>query len=149
MEVRVFSWAYIMNLCPCCSGKPYSECCQPLHDGALAESALQLMRSRYSAYALNKPDYIIRTTHPSNPHYSPDRAAWKKNISHFSKVTKFDRLAIRDFQESSDQATVTFTAYLTQNDQDATFTEKSSFEKVDGAWVYLDALMHHAGSSLA
>ncbi len=48
--------------CPCGQGD-YQHCCQPLHVGqAHAETASQLMRSRYSAFALQQIDYIVQTT---------------------------------------------------------------------------------------
>lgn len=50
--------------CPCDSGKPYAKCCQALHDGQAAESALALMRSRYSAYVLKLEPYLLATWHP-------------------------------------------------------------------------------------
>ena len=50
--------------CPCDSGKPYASCCQPLHLGEVASSALALMRSRYSAYVLNLEPYLLATWHP-------------------------------------------------------------------------------------
>lgn len=55
--------------CPCDSGKPYASCCQALHDGQAANSALALMRSRYSAYVLNLEPYLLATWHPdTRPH---------------------------------------------------------------------------------
>lgn len=126
-----------VNPCPCCSQKSYLECCKIFHDGVLPETALQLMRSRYSAYALNLSDYIIETTHPNNPHVLKDRLQWKYNIIQFSMNTQFDRLEILDFKENGEIATVTFRASLTQNGRDATFTEKSYFEKISGRWLYL------------
>ncbi|MCU1437526.1 MAG: motif domain protein, partial [Naasia sp.] len=51
--------------CPCGSGQPYAECCEPLHLGAAAATAEALMRSRYSAFALGLPDYVRSTWHPS------------------------------------------------------------------------------------
>lgn len=50
--------------CPCDSGKPYESCCQPLHHGQTAISALALMRSRYSAYVLKLEPYLLATWHP-------------------------------------------------------------------------------------
>ncbi|MEZ5479856.1 MAG: YchJ family metal-binding protein, partial [Thiolinea sp.] len=48
--------------CPCQSGLSYAECCQPFHEGrAQAPTAEALMRSRYSAYALNLPAYLHRS----------------------------------------------------------------------------------------
>ena len=49
----------------------YKECCQIFHDnidktdGIKADSAERLMRSRYSAFVLVKPDYIVKTTVPA------------------------------------------------------------------------------------
>lgn len=48
--------------CPCGQGL-YAECCQPLHVGQqCAKHAEQLMRSRYSAFALQQIDYLLSTT---------------------------------------------------------------------------------------
>ena len=48
--------------CPCGSGL-YVTCCQPLHlKQQFAQNAEQLMRSRYSAFALQQIDYILETT---------------------------------------------------------------------------------------
>ncbi len=124
------------SLCPCCSQKPYCECCKRYHDGAPAENALALMRSRYAAYALHLADYIVATTHPDNPAYSPDSSSWKKEILRFSHNTSFVGLKIVEFIDGAKSAYVTFTAYLKQNGQDATFTEKSHFVKVGGRWFY-------------
>lgn len=131
-------------LCPCCSGSSYEKCCKLFHDGALPKNALQLMRSRYSAYALNIPDYIIATTHPANPQYSQDKPSWRRNISQFSQNSSFHRLEILDFKENAISATVTFIAHLSQNGRDATFTEKSYFEKIEQHWLYLDHVMNNA-----
>ena len=122
--------------CPCGSGNSYATCCRPFHQGVLPDSALKLMRSRYSAYALCIPEYIIRTTHPANPQFCHDTTQWSQKISEFSLHTQFKRLEILDFQENDDCATVTFVAHLTQNNKDASFTEKSRFEKIDGRWLY-------------
>lgn len=36
--------------CPCCSGFNYGKCCHVFHKGLTPKSALDLMRSRYTAY---------------------------------------------------------------------------------------------------
>lgn len=127
----------IDNTCPCGSGKLYNQCCQPYHQGAHPENALQLMRSRYSAYALNIPDYIVDTTHPANPQYSENKFSWKRSLTKFSRGSNFLKLEIFDFKEMNRMATVTFTAHITQGNHDATFTEKSYFEKINNRWLYL------------
>ena len=83
-------------------------------------------------------DYIIDTTHPQNPQYQQDRAAWSKQILKFSQTTRFQKLEIIEFLNGELQAYVTFRANLTQGGKDASFIEKSRFLKVDGRWLYVD-----------
>lgn len=132
-------------ICPCCSGKEYAQCCERFHRGELPQNALELMRSRYSAYALNKPEYIIATTHPANPHYVQDQVAWKKGIEEFIRHTVFHKLEILELQEEKEWATVTFTAYLSQGGEDTTFTERSEFERVKGQWLYREGILTRQG----
>ena len=48
------------ELCPCGSGKKYSECCEPIISGSIkAPTAESLMRSRYSAYVKHEIDFIV------------------------------------------------------------------------------------------
>ncbi|GAB4231722.1 MAG: YchJ family protein [Chlamydiales bacterium] len=126
--------------CPCCSGKTYRNCCESYHKGCNPPDALALMRSRYSAYALNLPDYIIATTHPSNEHYCSEQEHWKNTISQFSIHTNFEKLEVQSFIRGDSVAFVTFTARLKQNLRDASFTEKSRFEIHDGKWLYHSAV---------
>ena len=84
--------------CPCHSGKTYTKCCQPFHEGERPKNALQLMRSRYAAYSLNIPDYIIDTTHPVNTYYSENKVRWKKDLSNYSQTVCFNQLDILDFK---------------------------------------------------
>lgn len=123
--------------CPCGTGKSYTVCCKPFHQGQLPDNALKLMRSRYSAYALNLPAYIISTTHPNRQHFSYNVTDWSQKIIAFSLNTQFNKLTILDFQDGDPFATVTFVAHLSQNKKDASFTEKSLFEKINGKWLYL------------
>lgn len=126
----------LKKLCPCFSGKEYDECCKRFHQGAIPDNALLLMRSRYAAYALNIPEYIVETTHPASPQYSTDQFSWKRSISQFAKHSSFQNLKILEFQERDTLAIVTFTAYISQDGNDATFTEKSYFEKYNNRWLY-------------
>jgi SEC-C motif domain protein len=118
--------------CPCHSGKLYQECCAPYHLGGNPPNALLLMRSRYSAYALGKIDYILKTTHPQNINNPP-----KKQIKAFCDHTKFEGLTILSVEEKEPYAYVTFRAHLSQGGQDLSFTEKSEFAKIDDRWLYL------------
>ncbi|HEY9777773.1 MAG TPA: YchJ family metal-binding protein [Planktothrix sp.] len=102
----------------------------------MPENALTLMRSRYCAYARNLSDYIIATTHCDNKAFQSDTGKWKRELTDFSRNTKFDGLKILEFVDDFEIPTVTFTATLRQGDQDATFTEKSYFKKENGRWLY-------------
>lgn len=123
-----------MKQCPCHSGKIYKECCEPYHLGESAPTAVDLMRSRYSAYALNLSDYIIKTSHP-------DYIREKKEIEAFAKSTRFIGLEILDFSEKDEEAQVVFKAILKQKGKDASFTECSLFKKINGRWVYLRGIV--------
>ncbi len=124
--------------CPCSRGKFYQECCAPYHRGKAAESAEKLMRSRYSAYALNNVDYIVRTTHPRHPAVSQNLNVWKEAILNSCLKTDFERLEILSVSEQKDKAIVVFIAHLKQGEEDATFTERSYFAKVEGVWLYVN-----------
>jgi len=100
------------------------------------------MRSRYSAFALKLSDYIIETTHPENPARQGDLNAWRKELKEFSNHTRFVLLEINEFLDGENQAFVTFTANLHQNDEDLSFTEKSTFEKLGDRWLYRDGAIH-------
>lgn len=124
------------KFCPCGTGKAYENCCRPFHQGQWPESALELMRSRYTAYALGLADYIIQTTHPGSPQFHHDLAGWSQKISEFSAHTEFQKLEILDSQVKNLIATVTFVVHITQRQKDVSFTERSYFEKIKGKWFY-------------
>ena len=49
--------------CPCGSSKSYATCCEPYLSGKLKPAtASDLMRSRYTAYAMAAIDYLYRTS---------------------------------------------------------------------------------------
>lgn len=52
--------------CPCGLPAAYDDCCGRLHRGqAPATTAEQLMRSRYSAFAVGDEAYLLRSWHPT------------------------------------------------------------------------------------
>lgn len=127
-----------MKPCPCHSGKPYAACCQPYHNGKPAPKPEALMRSRYAAYALGKVGYVIKTEHPTSPRMQTDIVAFRKELKWFCAHTQFvDLHILQQEMLSSEQATVTFHAVLLQDGRDASFTECSLFEKVNGRWRYV------------
>ncbi|MCH9631517.1 MAG: hypothetical protein S4CHLAM37_15400 [Chlamydiia bacterium] len=129
-----------MDLCPCHSNQPYETCCKKFHKKILPTTPVELMRSRYSAYALNNANYIIDTTHKESPHYLKNKTEWKKEILIFCKSTQFQNLEIINESPLTKTATVTFIATLTQNSHNITFTEKSTFKKVGKKWLYVSGV---------
>jgi SEC-C motif-containing protein len=127
--------------CPCHSGQLYTKCCKIFHDRKEApKDALLLMRSRYAAYALSLPLYIIETTHPDHPSAKRDLEEWKEEILLFYQNTKFENLEIIQFIPGTETAYVIFKASLSQNEHDCSFTEKSLFKKNKKRWLYRDAI---------
>ena len=120
--------------CPCQSGTKYKKCCRPYHLGGWAPDAPSLMRSRYSAYALNLPDYIIATTHPNNPDFTTDTARWRAEITAFCTQTEFRGLTILDVEAGNSESYVTFRAKLSTGDM----IERSRFVYEEGRWWYVD-----------
>ncbi|MFY4807423.1 YchJ family protein [Aliarcobacter butzleri] len=129
----------VNSLCLCGSLKKYKKCCKIFHDNIKKPSnALELMKSRFSAYAFEQSEYIIKTTYKDNPDFSTNISVWKEEIEMFSKNTNFEKLEILNFEESEFEAFVTFKATLFQNNNDISFIEKSRFKKLDGIWLYVD-----------
>ena len=96
------------------------------------------MRSRYSAYALGLVGYIVRTTHPEGPIFREDTGAWSGELRRFCKNTRFLGLEVLEVEGPEEGAGhVTFRATMTQYGMDASMTERSCFEQVDGAWLYV------------
>lgn len=120
-------------MCPCFSGKPYKECCEPYHLGAMPPTPTALMRSRYSGYALKKVDYIIETTHSNLQKSSKSR----EEIEKFANETSFVGLDILEAVGDD----VTFRAHLSRDGKDISFTEKSHFEKENERWKYHSGLI--------
>jgi SEC-C motif-containing protein len=89
------------------------------------------MRSRYVAFALGLVDYAVSTSHP------PQDA---EGVRVFHENTRFLGLSISEHVDpgpGSAPGFVTFTATLEQGGQDASFTERSRFERRGGCWFYV------------
>lgn len=129
----------VNSLCPCGSPLKYKKCCKVFHDNIKNPlNALELMKSRFSAYAFKQSNYIIKTTHKENQDYSENILEWKKEIEIFSSNTDFDKLEILEFIKGENESFVTFRANLFQNKNDVSFIEKSRFKKEDNIWLYVD-----------
>ena len=120
--------------CPCGSGKKYKECCYKFHKGSNPKNALELMKSRYTAYVLGDANYIIKTTYKNSPHFEENKEEWKKSIKEFSK-SNFQKLEIIEFIDGENRAFVEFKAYI----DNYIMHEKSEFIKED-KWYYIKGI---------
>jgi SEC-C motif-containing protein len=126
--------------CPCTSKKPYDRCCGPFHAGtALPQTAEQLMRSRFSAYALGKVDYLI-STRVDAKRADEDR----EELLQYCKSVSCVGLKIiskEKGEKADDTGLVTFHASLQANGRRSLHIETSSFAREQGKWVYVDGVV--------
>ena len=94
------------------------------------------MRSRYSAFALNIPKYIIDTTHNENDDFKTDKLLWTNEISEFCKNCLFQKLEILESIDLNVESFVTFKATIECTNNDNSFIEKSKFLKINNKWLY-------------
>ena len=118
--------------CPCGTGPAYDGCCGRLHRGAAeAETAEELMRSRYSAYAMGDADHVFRTWHPRT---RPERI----DLEPATTWTGLRILATEAGGSDDESGVVEFAAAWTHNGVDGVLRERSRFERRAGRWVYVD-----------
>ena len=122
----------INSKCPCGSGLKYKKCCHKFHKGVRASSALELMKSRYSAYVVGDAKYIIKTTHNNNSDFTTDIKTWSKSIIDFSNNSDFLSLKILEVENRDNEAFVKFKVIFSNS----TMIEKSRFLKVNNIWLY-------------
>jgi len=108
------------------------KCCGPLLSGQRhAKTPVQLMRSRYSAFALGGyGDYLLNTWAPSQR-----KSMTPAELS--VKSTDWCGLEIVEKAQKGDQATVEFKAFYKSDNETLVHHEKSTFERVNGQWFYL------------
>ena len=125
----------IAALCPCQSGKTYTQCCRPYHDGKAAPTAEALMRSRYSAYVLRNGAYLHRSWHAST---RPN----KKSLLQLPPTECLGLEIVRTEQggETDTSGVVEFIARYREADAEAALQETSRFVREAGRWTYVDAL---------
>jgi SEC-C motif-containing protein len=122
--------------CVCGSGKKFSSCCEPfLSSQAKPRTVKQLVRSRYSAYALGQAehrDYLVRTWHPATAQHI--RMADLSTEGHHWK-----NLEILNSKQKGDLGRVEFKAtYSVEDGPDQIHHETSAFHRHKGSWLYLE-----------
>lgn len=140
MKKRTRKARPIPTACPCCSGKPYAECCKPFHEGeAQPERAEQLVRARFSAFALGMPEYVWRTLHSAHEDRAVPHDQFVAQLGRSMGNAKYRRLRILD-QSPPDAhgiSRVLFAADVQQLKRDLSFVEQSDFVEEDGELRYI------------
>lgn len=125
--------------CPCgrrdSAGRSlsYKQCCGryvPAFDSTPAPDAQALMRSRYSAFVLERADYLLATWHAST---RPPDLAPQPGVKWLGLEVKQHTLI------DADHAEVEFVARLREASGRAVrLHERSRFVREGGRWFYLD-----------
>lgn len=125
--------------CPCQSGSTYGECCQPYHRGEKQPPTPEaLMRSRYAAFATGDVDYLVKTLHPDHRDRQLPAEMLVSSLRSACREQRYTGLEVFEASEDGDKGHVRFRARVFQKGRDLSFSETSRFERIDGAWRYLD-----------
>ncbi|MTI09752.1 YchJ family protein [Curvivirga aplysinae] len=123
-----------MSECPCGSHAEYEACCAPFHNGAIAETPEQVMRSRYSAFVVDKLQYLEDTlTEESKSDYDAEETkTWAENA-------KWLKLEVRNTTggtKDDTTGTVEFVANFKVGPEQHAHHEVSTFVKEGDRWLY-------------
>ncbi len=122
-----------MEKCPCGSVLSYSECCEPVIKGArAAETAEQLMRSRYSAYAKAEIEYLLESLHPDQRSDFDPKST--RQWAEAAEWQKFEIIKAEAGGPEDEEGRIEFIATFLQDGVKREHRELSVFRKVDGRW---------------
>lgn len=114
--------------CPCGSGERFDACCGPIvRNERPADTAEELMRSRYTAYVLGDVDHVFRSWHPAT---RPDDLAELPAV----EWQGLEIVQTVDGGPDDDYGVVEFRA----RHAGGTLHEHSRFSRRAGRWVYRD-----------
>ncbi|QPG04453.1 YchJ family protein [Salinimonas marina] len=123
--------------CYCCSSLLYADCCEPIVDKHEAASTAEaLMRSRFTAYCLQKYQYIVDT-------YSADERAGliAEDIAKSAADTRWFALNINETNTAAQ--TVEFSAFFFEKNKTGKLHETSEFVLENNQWRYRSGTIHN------
>jgi len=121
--------------CPCASGKPFADCCQPLlQQTRPAPTAVALMRSRYTAFALGYFDYLIATLHPAQR--AAMSVAQLQEQDHHTRWLSLQLVDHQGGQAGDTEGQVHFIARYLEGAVAGELEEHSAFRHEQGRWFY-------------
>ncbi|MBQ9694362.1 MAG: YchJ family protein [Kiritimatiellae bacterium] len=125
------------TLCPCGSGKEFTACCGPILDlAAKAETAEQLMRARYTAYAKCNIDFLYASAGAEvQAEFDPESSRrWAEG----SEWHGMQILATEKGGPADDEGVIEFIAHYSVNGTAFEHHERSLFQRVEGEWKFID-----------
>ena len=117
------------SLCPCGSLQPLENCCARVWQGETVTRPEQLMRARYSAFAMGKADFLLATLHPSR--HQPDELA---GLEQSFANTQWLGLCVL----AAEGNYVEFAAFFSQQKKQGQLHERSRFVFEGDRWWYVD-----------
>mmetsp|Transcript_16825 Transcript_16825/g.55037 ORF Transcript_16825/g.55037 Transcript_16825/m.55037 type:complete len:263 (-) Transcript_16825:105-893(-) len=150
--------------CPCGSGVSYDDCCRPYHLGTkVAETPLELLKSRFTAYAKGVSQYVEDTTHADNEILNGSKNELGQVVSSFQEDIKatcakvnFSNLRVhmeeagkppKDGEEETAAIVFQYDATIVgqkgwRKGNTDTVTERSVFARSadDGRWRFIDGV---------
>ena len=126
-----------MDACPCGSKLDYKNCCGPVIAGERrAETAEQLMRSRYSAYVKKEIQWLRTSLHPG--HRADFNEATSREWAERAEWLGLEILNTIRGGVSDSEGQVEFVASFSENGKRMEHREVSAFQKIDGVWYFKD-----------
>lgn len=125
--------------CPCGQERTYTGCCGRFHRGeAWPESPTELMRSRYTAFAVGEIPYLISTLEPSKR-----AGVVEKDLREWSNGSEWLGLRVIDTEgggAEEDEGTVEFEAHYRVKDsgEEVHHHELATFRRREGRWFFHD-----------
>ena len=128
------------NQCLCGSMLSYADCCGLYHRGEkIPATAEQLMRSRFTAYAMHNEAYLKQTwetsKRPIDIDFSKETAQWQR----------LEIVTLKKGGAHDEKGIVEFKAYYLLDGEECVMNEMSRFKKVAGRWFYLDGVVKSLG----
>jgi SEC-C motif-containing protein len=120
--------------CPCGLSATYAAHCGRFHTGTDAPGTAEaLMRSRYSAFAVGDAAYLLRT-------WAAAARPARLDLDPATRWTGLEILGTTGGSAFHTAGTVTFRAHFTDGPhrEPGVLSERSTFAREDGRWVYVD-----------
>jgi SEC-C motif domain protein len=129
-----------MDICPCGSQTDYQKCCGPLIKGTKpAQTAEQLMRSRYSAYVKKEMGYILSSLHRDHRGDYDEKSsrAWAESAEWLG----IEIITTTGGGPDDMEGRVEFNVAFAEKGVKQEHHELSSFKKENGVWYFTTGKM--------